>query len=197
MTPASQPTRSDTELEQGRRAFLDLWGRLAQFWGVSPGAARIYGWLLSHPGPADADALAEGLALSRGAVSMALRELVDWGLVHVRREDGVRRLFYEPEVDLERAVRAIVRTRKRREWDPMLEHLDQWIPRLAKEKSAEAVVFTERLESIRSVVALADDMAQSFLAGGVVQELGLKALIAGAKRAGKRAAKKRKSKRSS
>jgi len=191
MTPSDTP---NAELEEARRAFVDLWGRLALFWGVSPGAARIFGWMLSHAGPADADTLAEGLTLSRGAVSMALRELVDWGLVNVRREDGVRRLFYEPEVDLERAVRAIVRTRKRREWDPMLEHLDHWIPLVGKQRGAEAAAFAERLESIRAVVALADQMASSFLAGGVVQQLGLKALIGAAERAGKRAAKKRPSK---
>jgi DNA-binding transcriptional regulator GbsR (MarR family) len=186
----SQPT---PELAEVRKSFVDLWGRMAVFWGVSAGAARVHGWMLSHEEPVDAEQIAEQLGMSRGAVSMAVRELADWGLVHPRKEPGSRRVIYAPETDLERAVKSIAQTRKRREWDPILARLREWIPRLAKERGSEAATFRARLEEIEALVALADGMAESFLKGGIVQQLGLKALIASATRAGKHAARKRRS----
>lgn len=182
--------KSSPEVSEVRASFVDLWGRMASFWGVSAGAARVHGWLLSHAESADAEQIAAELAMSRGAVSMAVRELAEWGLVHPRREPGSRKIVYELEAELERAVKSIVQTRKRREWDPILERLRQWIPRLERERGAEAEVFRRRLEEIEAVVALADRFAESFLKGGIVRQLGLKALIAAAGGVGRRSAKR-------
>jgi DNA-binding transcriptional regulator GbsR (MarR family) len=170
------------DTESVRSAFVDLWGSMGPFWGVPPATARVYGWLLSKKDPATADEIVEGTGMSRGAVSMACRELRDWGLVHLERTSGSRQLAYRPEADLERAIRNIVRARKRREWDPILRHLGEWIPKLEAERSAEAAVFRERLRSIESLVATADSMAESFLEGGLVHRLGLKVLVSAAGR---------------
>lgn len=170
------------DVQDVRDEFVQLWGQMGPFWGVSPATARVYGWLLSQPDPADAEAIQAGLSMSRGAVSMACRELQDWGLVLPERAPGSRRTSYRPETDLERAVRSIVQTRKRREWDPILERLGAWIPALRGERSREAQVLRERLEAIESLIGLADDMADEFLKGGVVQKLGLKLLVARAKK---------------
>lgn len=155
---------------------------MATFWGVSPATGRVYGWLVSLEDPQDADAIQEGLTMSRGAVSMACRELADWGLVHATHPAGTRRVSYRAESDLEVAVRRIVETRKRREWDPVLSRLRDWIPELRKDRSKQARVFRDRLESIEGLVSLADSMADEFLRGGVVQKLGLKLLISRARR---------------
>jgi DNA-binding transcriptional regulator GbsR (MarR family) len=120
--------------------------------------------------------------MSRGAVSMACRDLRDWGLVHARRVEGSRQLRYEPETDQETVIRSIVAMRKRREWDPILARLREWIPRLEARRARDAVVFRERLAAIEALVGMADRMAESFLGGGMVQKLGLKALVAAAAR---------------
>jgi len=176
------------ETEQVREAFVALWGNLGPFWGVSPATARVYGWLIARKDGATADEIVDGLGMSRGAVSMSCRELRDWGLIHQHRRAGERQASYSPETDLEKAIRNIVQTRKRREWDPMLERLREWIPALERERSAEAQVFRDRLKSIESLVTTVDSMAESFLKGGIVQKLGLKVLVAsaGRKRSGRR-----------
>jgi len=165
-----------------REAFVALWGSLGPFWGVSPATARVYGWLISKKDGATADEIMDGTGMSRGAVSMACRDLRDWGLVHHRREPGERQASYHPETDLEKAIRNIVQARKRREWDPMLERLREWIPALEAERSAEAQVFRDRLKAIEALVGMVDSMAESFLKGGMVQKLGLKVLVANARR---------------
>jgi DNA-binding transcriptional regulator GbsR (MarR family) len=173
-----------------RAEFVQLWGSLGAFWGVSPTTARVFGWLISRSKSATADEIVEGLSMSRGAVSMACRELRDWGLIHSDRAAGSRQVSYRPETDLEKAVRSIVLARKRREWDPILAHLREWIPKLESDRSADAAVFRERLQSIESLVSLADSMAESFVKGGLVQKLGLKVLVAAAHKRGKKKGKR-------
>lgn len=181
-----------TTCDDVRAEFVNLWGRMGGFWGVPPTTARVYGFLLSLDHAASSDEIITGLAMSRGAVSMACRELRDWGLIHSEHEPGSRQVRYRPETDLEKAIRNIVAARKRREWDPILEHLREWIPRLEAENSPEAAQFRERLQSIESLVGAADAMAESFLQGGLVKSLGLKMLVASARAS---AAKKRGAKR--
>ena len=175
-----------SDVDAVRTEFVELWASLGPFWGVPPGTARIYGYLLSKPESQTADEIVEGLGMSRGAVSMACRELRDWGLVHLERAGGARQIAYRPETDLERAIRSIVEARKRREWDPVLRHLREWLPRLEAERSAEAAVFRERLANIEALVAAADAMADSFLNGGLVDRLGLKFLLATGKKKARR-----------
>ncbi|MFO0984860.1 MAG: MarR family transcriptional regulator [Planctomycetota bacterium] len=171
-----------SQVQAVRESFVQLWASMAPFWGVPPAAARVHAWLISMPRGATADELVAGLSMSRGAVSMACRELRAWGLIQPERAAGSRQVCYRPETDLGNAIRSIVQARKRREWDPVLRHLREWIPALAADRSAEAGVFRERLAAIAALVALADAMAESFLKGGIVPRLGLKVLVAAANR---------------
>jgi DNA-binding transcriptional regulator GbsR (MarR family) len=166
-----------SEIDDVRQQFVQLWGTMGPFWGISPTTARVYSWLLSKAEPADADEIMTGLDLSRGAVSMACRELREWHLIVVEKGPGSRRDLYRPATDLEQVIRNIISIRKRREWDPVLESLRQWIPRLAADRSKEADIFRRRLQSIESLVGGADAMVELFLKGGLVGKVGLKMLI--------------------
>jgi len=174
-TPAPDP--APTEVDEVRRAFVQLWGSMGSFWGISPTTARVHSWLLSQPGASDAEEIMRGLAMSRGAVSMACRELRDWGLIFAEKAPGSRRVTFRPATDLEKVIRNIVQIRKRREWDPVLESLREWIPRLAADASPEAAVFRQRLEAIAGLVTVADSLIDNFLKGGLVSRLGLKLLV--------------------
>ena len=163
------------EIDAVREEFVRLWGRLGRFWGLTPTTAQVYAWLLSSDESQDAETLMEELSLSRGAISMACRELADWGLVHAERAAGSRRLTYRIEGDPEQTIRGIVQARKRREWDPVLENVRDFRGRLGD--SPDAAVFRERLEIIESLVAMADSMAEMFLSGGVVKSFGIELLV--------------------
>ena len=167
---------------QVRDEFVRLWSRLGQFWGIPAGTSRVYAWLLSRPDGAGSDEIMAGLRMSRGTVSMACKELRDWGLVLTLQDPGERRARHVVETDLSTVVRNIVRARKRREWDPILDGVRDWIPRLDGDDSPEAKVLRERLESIEACVGMADGMAQRFLAGGMLSELGLRTLTAAARK---------------
>ena len=66
--------------EQVRNEFIQLWSRLGQFWGIPAGTSRVYAWLLGQPDGAGSEEIMAGLRMSRGGVSMACKELRDWGL---------------------------------------------------------------------------------------------------------------------
>ena len=169
-----------SEIETVRHDFVQLWGAMAPFWGISPTTARVYSWLLSRAETADADEIMHGLELSRGAISMACRELRDWGLIFPEKEPGSRRITYRPATDLEKVIRTIILTRKLREWDPILERLREWVPQLADDTSPDAVVFRQRLEGIEALFSRVDALVESFLKGGMVSRFGLKILTNGA-----------------
>ena len=179
----------DAATEDVRADLVQLWSRLGQFWGIPAGTARVYAWLLGCPRGAGSDEIMAGLAMSRGAVSMACRELRDWGLVVAVRDPGERRIRHAVQEDLASVVRSIVQTRKRREWDPILAGVRDWIPRLESAPSEEAAVLRKRLESIEACVGMADAMARRFLEGGMLSGLGLRTLTAAA-RAGTRSDRK-------
>ena len=98
------------------------------------------------------------------------------------RPPGSRRVLYRPVTDLERAIRAIVSTRKRREWDPLLESLAAWRGDLERLRSAEAQALRARLDDVEAVVGMVDSMATTFLNGGTLQRLGLGAVLKSARR---------------
>ena len=160
-----------------REEFVQLWGALGTFWGVPPTTARVFGWLMSRSEPADAQEIMAGLGLSRGAVSMACRELREWKLIAPEHVAGARRVVYRPETDLERVLRHVVQMRKRREWDPIRESMRDWIPALEPDSSPETAVFLQRLRAIDTVMGRADAIAEFLLKGGTVTDFGLKALL--------------------
>jgi len=158
--------------------FVQLWGRLGPLWGLTPVAARVYAWLMCRAEPQDAEAIGEALGISRGAVSMGCAELIDWRLLHADRVAGSRRTVYRAETDPERVIRSVLQTRKRREWDPILEHLRPWIAALRADRSTDAARLRVQLEAIERLITVADEFANSFLEGSRVQRLGLKAVVA-------------------
>ena len=163
-------------LNRVRDELVMLWDRLGPLWGVSPSAARVHGWLLTQAEPQEAEEIADGLTMSRGAVSMACTELEEWGVIVAQRPAGSRRQVFGPVTDLEQVIRNIIQVRKQREWDPLLTQLDRWLEMLEGDRG-DGVDVRSRLERLRGVIALADRMAMQFLKGGALGSLGLKALV--------------------
>jgi DNA-binding transcriptional regulator GbsR (MarR family) len=163
-------------LSQVRDELVMLWDRLGPLWGISPSAARVHGWLLTQVEPHEAEEIAAGLKMSRGAVSMACTELEEWGVIVAERPSGSRRQAFRPVTDLEQVIRTIIQVRKQREWDPLLTQLDRWLE-LLEGARGEAVDVRSRLERLRGVIALVDRMSMRFLRGSALGSLGLKAIV--------------------
>jgi DNA-binding transcriptional regulator GbsR (MarR family) len=86
---------------------------LIAFWGFKASTGRIWALLYLSPDPLPADAIAERLSLSSGAVSMGLAELAQWGIVD-RAPSSERKRLFRAETDVWGMVKRVVRERELR-----------------------------------------------------------------------------------
>lgn len=123
MSPDDVRDASSARLREPQDRFIALWGDMGSHWGIPRSMAEIHALLFIVGEPLSADEIMDRLGVSRGNVSMTLRSLVEWGIVSRshRRED--RRDRFHTEQDVWKLLITILRVRKRREIDPLLESL--------------------------------------------------------------------------
>lgn len=112
------------------RQFVEHWGMMARSWGINSTMGELFALLYVTGTDWTAEDLRDHLRVSRGNVSMNLRELISWGVVHKVHRQGERREFYRAESDVWILFRRILRERKRRELDPTLQVLDRAVEHL-------------------------------------------------------------------
>jgi DNA-binding transcriptional regulator GbsR (MarR family) len=120
------------------REFVEHWGMMARSWGINATMGELFALLYISGGEWTADALKEWLDVSRGNVSMNLRELMSWGVVHKVHRQGERREFYRAEDDVWTLFRRILAERKRRELDPTLSLLRRTVREIPDEPGVRA-----------------------------------------------------------
>src|SRR6188768_2695741 len=77
-TPSDVPSSSEDVVRQ----FVEHWGVMARSWGINSTMGELFALLYITGSDWTADALRQWLRISRGNVSMNLRELISWGVVH-------------------------------------------------------------------------------------------------------------------
>ena len=130
--PVSSP------LAAARREFVGLWGQMAAHWGINRTMSQIHALLMITHEPLTAEQIMAELGISRGNVSMNLRELINWGIVRRTGLPGDRRDFFTTESDVWSTFQIILRERKKRELDPLLTRLDTCLALAGKNAGAHA-----------------------------------------------------------
>jgi len=120
------------QLAAARREFVDLWGQMANHWGISRTMSQIHALLMVSNEPLTAEQIMEELQISRGNASMNLRDLINWGIVRRTSVAGDRHDFFTTEADVWSMFQVILRERKKRELDPLLSRLDECIDHAGK-----------------------------------------------------------------
>jgi DNA-binding transcriptional regulator GbsR (MarR family) len=126
--------------EDARHQLIQTWGQLSAQWGISRTMGQIHALLMITPNPLTADDIIAALNISRGNVSMNLRNLLEWGVVQKIFIPGDRKEYYSAEKDVWKMAIQITRERKRRELDPViasLQSLQEIEDEPAKEKESE------------------------------------------------------------
>lgn len=112
--------------------FIDSWGSMGQLWGINISVARVHALLLLSDSPVSLDEIAKTLGISRGNASMSLKELKNWGIIRLVKEPGDRQDYYVTEPDVWKIFFLIMRGRKRREFDPLLDAVNETIASMPK-----------------------------------------------------------------
>ncbi|MES1222234.1 MAG: MarR family transcriptional regulator [Bacteroidota bacterium] len=113
------------KLIEAKQQFISSWGAFGTHWGINRTMAQIHALLLVSPDPMTQDDIMEELNISRGNTNMNIRELINWGLVERVLLSGERKEFFSAEKDIWKVVKQIVKERKKRELEPMLQLLDK------------------------------------------------------------------------
>jgi DNA-binding transcriptional regulator GbsR (MarR family) len=136
------------ELEQVKDKFVLHWGEMGSLWGINRTMAQVHALLLISPEALSANDIMDELQISRGNVSMALRDLMAWGIVSRVHLKGERREFYTTEKDVWTLFRTIARERKKREVDPTIEVLRDSVNRLNQLPDAEGQYEREQIKNL-------------------------------------------------
>jgi len=144
------------KLIEARQQFISSWGAFGTHWGINRTMAQIHALLLTSPNPLSQDDMMEDLNISRGNANMNIRELINWGLVERVLIPGERREFFEAEKDMWQVVKQIVKERKKRELEPMLQMLDKLEEVEGDRRDQNVKAFVDIVSSIKKISSQAN-----------------------------------------
>lgn len=144
------------KLTEARQQFISSWGAFGTHWGINRTMAQIHALLLISPDPLTQDDMMEQLNISRGNTNMNIRELINWGLVERVLLSGERKEYFTAEKDIWKVVKQIVKERKKRELEPMLQLLDKLEAVEGDKRDKHVKTFVDTVSSIKKLGRQAD-----------------------------------------
>ena len=144
------------KLTEAKQQFISSWGAFGTHWGINRTMAQIHALLLVSPDPLTQDDIMEELNISRGNTNMNIRELINWGLVERVLLSGERKEYFLAEKDIWKVVKQIVKERKKRELEPMLQLLDKLEDVEGDKRDKNVKTFVDTISSIKKLGRQAD-----------------------------------------
>lgn len=108
----SAPEASGGTLPRWESIAVEAVGQVIEFWGFKHNQGRVWALLYLRSTALTATQLEEELGLSKGAVSMLVRDLERWGVVHRFRTPGTGPWRYRAATDLVRMVSRVIEERE-------------------------------------------------------------------------------------
>lgn len=102
------------------KSFVMHCGEMGSRWGFNRTIGQIMGLLIMKEQPLSAIEVSNALNISRGNVSMAIKELQSWRLVQVHHIQGDRKDYYCPAGSIWELANRVFEERRKREMDPTL-----------------------------------------------------------------------------
>ncbi|OGQ79087.1 MAG: hypothetical protein A2289_02950 [Deltaproteobacteria bacterium RIFOXYA12_FULL_58_15] len=104
ITPPASPKWESTVLEAV--------GRVIEYWGFKRNHGRVWALLYLHDAPMDAPTLGRRLGLSKGAMSIVLRELEGWAVLRRVPADNRSGIAFAAERNLWSMLETVLRQRE-------------------------------------------------------------------------------------
>jgi len=160
-------------LEKSKALFITRWGELSGYWGINRTMAELHALLYISADPLCTDDIMVALQISRGNTSMNIRQLLNWGLVTRIHKKGDRKEYFKAETDAWEMFETIVRERRRREVEPIIETIDrsrkivvEAMPTLKGEQRRQAKIFRERLDDLAESLEVVNGLLNLLLSAG-------------------------------
>ncbi|GAA0821306.1 transcriptional regulator [Colwellia sp. D2M02] len=131
-------------------SFVMHCGEMGSRWGFNRTVGQMYGLLIINEQALSAIQISEALNISRGNVSMGIKELQSWRLVQVQHKPKDRKEYYTPAGSIwEMAIR-VFEERRKREVDPTLSLLRSNL--LETPNTQEALFAQEKMKEIHDLL---------------------------------------------
>lgn len=160
-------------LDKSKSLFIRRWGELSGYWGINRTMAELHALLYISAEALCTDEIMAALQISRGNTSMNLRQLVDWGLISRVHHKGDRKEYFTAETDVWEMFQTIVRERRRREVEPIIETIARCRMMVADQKAEltpeqqrEAEVYVDRLNNMDQFLTAVNTLLNLLLAAG-------------------------------
>lgn len=131
-------------------SFVMHFGEMGSRWGFNRTVGQMYALLVVSEQPLSANDIAEALSVSRGNVSMGLKELQAWQLVKVSHQPGDRKEYFKSLGSIWDMAKRVIEERRKREIDPTLSLLRTLL--LDSNEQAETEHARERLQEIHDLL---------------------------------------------
>ena len=139
----SEEAEPITGLSEFEARVIELFCDGVRLLGLPKSIGEIYGLLYVSPQALSLDDLVERLRISKGSVSMNVRDLERWGMAKEVWMRGERKKYYRAESDLWQVILNVLGSREQREVQVALEVLNESIEKL---KTAEGELTLEDQE---------------------------------------------------
>lgn len=100
--------------------FVMHFGEMGSKWGFNRTVGQMYALLVVSEQPLSANEIAETLSISRGNVSMGIKELQSWRLVQQHHIPGDRKDYFTALGNMWDMAQRVFEERRKREIDPTL-----------------------------------------------------------------------------
>lgn len=101
-------------------SFVMHFGEMGSRWGFNRTVGQIVALLVVSKEPISANDIADALSISRGNVSMGLKELQAWRLVQLQHKPGDRKEYFQANGSIWDMANRVFEERRKREMDPTL-----------------------------------------------------------------------------
>jgi DNA-binding transcriptional regulator GbsR (MarR family) len=182
-------TSAPSDLWPSEQLLSDAIGRLIEFWGFKRHMGRIWTVLYLSDEPLGANELRDKLQLSAGSVSMAMNDLLRWGVVKKIWVHGQRRDYFVAESNLWKMVSRVFRERELVEIHEAIAAMEGAIASLeSKVGSRDAVVRARaetqvaRIERLLELAKLGRRLIESLLDTARLDAIPLTKFLLGSRR---------------
>jgi DNA-binding transcriptional regulator GbsR (MarR family) len=144
--------------------FMESIGRLCGNFGLNKFLAQLYAFLYLSDRPISLDEISERLQVSKGNVSINIRELENWGAVRKVWVKGSRKDYYEANLDIKKVIANKLRSSVQKRMVEISSMLDDFRSiiqsasgELTEEEKRIVAVYDERLKKIEDIKTLASN----------------------------------------
>ena len=151
-------------LQEAEQLAADAIGDVIEHWGFRKVLGRVWTVLFIAAEPLPAAAIGERLAMSAGAVSMALSDLQRWGVVHRVWRPGERKEFFAAETDFWRMISKVFDERERLLAEGVRGRLERAVAILERAPQSPATSTSiDRIQRLLSFVIVAETALDGFI----------------------------------